>query len=123
VHAGEGRPAAEIAFAITELHAQRIGHGTSLLDDPAILDLVLEREVVIEACPTSNVHTGVVSAVSEHPLREWLERGVRVCINSDNTLLSDTDATTEHRLAANIPGMTEALLERAVAHGHGGAFG
>jgi adenosine deaminase len=122
VHAGEGRPAEEIAYAVTELHAQRIGHGTTLLDDPAVLDLVLERGVVIEACPTSNVHTGVIKTVAEHPMVSWLELGVRVCINSDNTLLSDTNATTEHRLAAHIPGMTPELLERAIAHGHAGAF-
>ncbi|MDP6944906.1 MAG: adenosine deaminase family protein [Myxococcota bacterium] len=122
VHAGEGRPPEEIATAITALHAQRIGHGTTLLDDPAVLALVLDRGVLIEACPTSNVHTGVISTVSAHPMVSWLELGVRVCINSDNTLLSDTDASTEHRLAADIPGMTEALLQRAIAFGHGGAF-
>jgi len=122
VHAGEGRPPAEIAAAIRELHAQRIGHGTTLLEDQAVLDLVLERGVVIEACPTSNVHTGVISAVSEHPIVRWLKRGVSVCVNSDNTLLSDTDASAEHHLVADIPGMTGALLERVVTCGHQGAF-
>jgi adenosine deaminase len=122
VHAGEGRPPDEIAYAITELHAQRIGHGTTLLDDPSVLELVLKRKVVIEACPTSNVHTGVIATVAQHPIVQWLELGVRVCINSDNTLLSDTNATTEHRLASHIPGMTPELLERAIANGHNNAF-
>ena len=53
VHAGEGRPPREIALAINVLHAQRIGHGTTLLDDPAVADLVAERGVTIEACPTA----------------------------------------------------------------------
>ena len=122
VHAGEGRPPAEVAVAIQKLHAQRIGHGTTLLDDPGVLDLVLEREVVIEACPTSNVHTGVIGTVSEHPIVQWLEQGVHVCINSDNTLLSDTDSATEHQLVSAIPGMTPELIHRAIAHGHAGAF-
>lgn len=122
VHAGEGRPPEEIACAITELHAQRIGHGTTLLDAPAVADLVLERGIVLEACPTSNVHTGVISTVSEHPIVSWLELGVQVCINSDNTLLSQTDARREHRLARDIPGMTPELLQRAVETGHAAAF-
>ena len=68
VHAGEGRPAAEIREAIERLHAQRIGHGTTLLDDPTLVDLILERGIVIEACPTSNVHTSAIERITEHPL-------------------------------------------------------
>ena len=109
-------------MAIRELHAQRIRHGTTLLHDPEVLDLVLEREVVIEACPTSNVHTGVIVDVLEHPIVQWLELGVRVCINSDNTLLSDTDASTEHNRVSAIPGMTPELLQRAIAYGHAAGF-
>jgi adenosine deaminase len=100
VHAGEGRPAAEIADAIELLHAQRIGHGTTLLQDARVVDLVIERGVVIEACLTSNVHTGVIASQDEHPLPLWLERGVRACICTDNTLLSSTDARAEERHAA-----------------------
>lgn len=122
VHAGEGRPPEEIRIAIERLHAQRIGHGTTLLADPSVLDLVLAENVVIEACPTSNVHTGAIARLEEHPLPRWLALGVRACINTDNTLLSDVDAPEEHRRAGTIPGMTEALLQRAIENGHAGAF-
>lgn len=122
VHAGEGRPAAEIRVAVETLGAQRIGHGTTLLDDPAVLDLVLERGVVIEACPTSNVHTGVIAGVEDHPLPRWLSLGVRACVCADNTLLSATTAREELRRVAGIPGMDEARLRAAVEHGHRGAF-
>ena len=122
VHAGEGRPPAEIRLAIEELHAQRIGHGTTLLDDRGVLDLVLERGVTIEACLTSNVHTGAVRAIEEHPLPRWLALGVRACINTDNTLLSETTAPVEHALAGKLPGMTRELLARAIANGHAAAF-
>jgi adenosine deaminase len=84
--------------------------------------LVLERSVVIEACPTSNLHTGVIAAIAEHPLPRWLARGVRACICTDNTLLSAVDSIEEHARARAIPGMTDELLERAIAHGHAGAF-
>jgi adenosine deaminase len=122
VHAGEGRPPAEIAVAIEQLHALRIGHGTSLLEDPAVLDLVLSEGVTIEACPTSNWQVGVIESVSAHPLPRWLELGVKACINTDNTFFSQVTGPEEHRRARAIPGMTDALLDRAIAHGHSGAF-
>ncbi|HEY8209152.1 MAG TPA: adenosine deaminase family protein [Myxococcaceae bacterium] len=122
VHAGEGRPPREIRDAIELLGAQRIGHGTTLLEDPAVVDLVRERQVTIEACPTSNVHTGVVGSVAEHPLPRWLEAGVRVCVCTDNTLLSAVTSSEEHRHAGAIPGMTAEKLRQAIAWGHAGAF-
>ncbi|GDX80666.1 adenosine deaminase [Deltaproteobacteria bacterium] len=122
VHAGEGRPPAEIGVAIEVLGAQRIGHGTSLLDDPRVLDLVLERGVTIEACPTSNVHTDVIPTVRDHPLPRWLELGVRACVNTDNTLFSGVAAPEELRRVSGIPGMTPARCAQVVANGHAARF-
>ncbi|MCA9557979.1 MAG: adenosine deaminase family protein [Myxococcales bacterium] len=116
VHAGEGRPPAEIRVAVEALHAQRIGHGTSLLDDPAVLDLVLRRGVTIEACPTSNLHTGVIARADAHPLPRWLDLGVRVALCTDNTLLSAVDLPTERARAAALPGMTPARLAATDRH-------
>ncbi len=122
IHAGEGRPPQEIRTAVEQLHASRIGHGTTLLDDPTIVDLVLERGITIEACVTSNWHVGAIASIADHPLPRWLELGVKACTCTDNTLLSAVDPIEEHRRVSEIPGMTEELLERAVACGHGGAF-
>ena len=121
VHASEGRPPAEIAVAIEHLHAQRIGHGTTLLDDPAVLDLVRQRGVTIEACPTSNVHVGVFASVAEHPIARWLAADVRVALCTDNTLLSDVNAPAEHAHVA-AAGVTADGLARIIAHGHAAAF-
>ena len=122
VHAGEGRPAAEIREAIERLHAQRIGHATSLLDDPAIADLVAERGIALEACPTSNVHTGALAAFEAHPLPRWLARGLRATVCTDNTLLSDVDAPGEYRRVAALPGIGEAGLGVLAQNGHAAAF-
>ncbi|MDF1660894.1 MAG: adenosine deaminase family protein [Planctomycetota bacterium] len=122
VHAGEGRAPEEIAVAINELHALRIGHGTTLLDDFSVTDLILQKDIVIEACPSSNVHTGVISEVSAHPLKRWLELGVKVCVNTDNTLFSQIDAPTELELTRSIPGMTNDDLAQLVENGHNGRF-
>jgi adenosine deaminase len=122
VHAGEGRPPAEIGAAVELLHAQRIGHGTTLLDDGAVLDRVLAAGVTIEACPTSNVHTGVIGAVAAHPLPRWLELGVKACVNTDNTLFSAVDAPGEHANARAIPGMDDDKLRSVIACGHAARF-
>jgi adenosine deaminase len=122
VHAGEGRPAAEIRVAIEELLAERVGHGTTLLDDPDLVELALARGITIEACLTSNLQTGAIAALADHPLPRWLARGVHACICTDNTLLSDTSSAREHELARALPGMTDALLARAIEHGHRAAF-
>jgi adenosine deaminase len=122
VHAAEGRPPDEIRRAITTLHAQRIGHGTTLLDDPAVVELVLEHIVTIEACVSSNHHVGAIASTRDHPLPRWLEAGVRACICTDNTLLSSVDAPAELAVVAGIPGMTPTHLAQAIEHGHRGAF-
>ena len=99
VHAAEGRSPKEIEVAINFLHAQRIGHGLTLLDDWKTLDLVLERGVTIEACITSNWHTGVIKHPSNHPIKRWVDKGVKVAICADNTLLSDTILPIEYTRA------------------------
>ena len=74
VHAGEGRPPSEIKEAILEMQAQRIGHGTTILEDPQVVALAIERKITLEACITSNVHTGVITNPMQHPLPRWLDR-------------------------------------------------
>jgi adenosine deaminase len=120
VHAGEGRPPREIIDAIELLGAQRIGHGTTLLDDPRAVALVIERGVTIEACLTSNVHTGVIASQLDHPIAHWVRAGVRVCLCADNTFLSDTDADTELAWAARL--LDTAALEAVRRAGHAAAF-
>jgi adenosine deaminase len=122
VHAGEGRPPSEIRVAVEQLGAQRIGHGTTLLDDPSVRDLVIERGVTIEACLSSNLHTGAIQSLEAHPLARWLDAGVRACLCTDNTLLSSTTSTPEHTLAAGLPGMTEDKLAAAIDRGHAARF-
>ena len=120
VHTGEGRPASEIASAVSALRPNRLGHATTLLDDPKLVDTVLAQGIVVEACVTSNVHTGAVSAPETHPLPKWAARGIRVCICTDNTLLSDTNARVEHDQAAKLVSTDE--LNRMIETGHAAAF-
>jgi adenosine deaminase len=122
VHAGEGRPPSEIREAVLHLHAQRIGHGTTLPDDPAVLDLVRERGVTVEACLTSNLQTGAIPALEAHPLPRLLGAAVKATVCTDNTLFSDVDAPGEYRRAAALPGMDGGAIEMLAALGHAAAF-
>ncbi len=122
VHAGEGRPPQEIRTAIEVLHAQRIGHGTTLLQDPDVAELVLQRGVVIEACVTSNWQVGAIQRPEDHDLPRWLRRGLRVCVCCDNTLLSGNDARSELALVAGLPGMTSAGVDALLETGRDAAF-
>jgi adenosine deaminase len=122
VHASEGRPPGEIFMAIKLLHADRIGHGTTVLNDPDIVNLVLARGVTLEANITSNWHVGAIPDLSTHPLPKWLRRGIRACVCTDNTLFSAVDAQEEYRRARSLPGMNDALLAQAIAYGHAAAF-
>jgi adenosine deaminase len=122
VHAGEGRPPAEIRVAIEQLRAQRIGHGTTVLDDPRVADLVRQRGVTIEACLTSNLHTGAIRRLEDHPLPRWLDLGLKVALCTDNPLLSEVDSPGEHGRARQLPGMDDAKLARVVEYGTAAAF-
>lgn len=122
VHAGEGRSAEEIRVAIEVLGAQRIGHGTTLLDDSRILELVLDRGVTIEACPTSNMQVGAIANVASHPLKAWLEAGVQACICTDNTLFSDIRASTELATVVQELGLSGEQRAQVIASGHRAAF-
>ena len=95
VHAAEGRSANEIMQAILFLKAQRIGHGTTLLNNRMVLEMVKERGVCIEACVTSNMHTGVIETISDHPIKTWIKEQIPVAICADNIYLSDIDTRRE----------------------------
>ena len=107
VHAAEGRSPREIETAVKFLHAQRIGHGLTLLEDPRVLELVLERDITIEACLTSNWHTGAIEKIPDHPIKKWFDEGVRVAICADNILLSDTVLPIEYTKARNLCGLSD----------------
>ena len=121
-HAGEGDGPASIAAAMHSCHAHRIGHGTRLIEDPALLAEVRESGVVLECCLTSNVQTRVAASYDTHPLRAYFDAGLRVSINTDNRLMSGTDLVTEYGLAARHLGFTFDELAKVARSGFESAF-
>lgn len=121
-HAGEGDGAGSVRDAVHACCATRIGHGTRLIEDAELTDFVNDRRITVEACLTSNVQTHAVESLEQHPLPEYLRRGLNVVLNTDNRLMSGTTLTDEYQLAANEFGLGFDELARIALNGFAGAF-
>ncbi|MDI9830880.1 adenosine deaminase [Streptomyces sp. KAU_LT] len=106
-HAGETTGPQTIWDALTELRAERIGHGTSAAQDPKLLAHLAEHRIPLEVCPTSNIATRAVRTIEEHPLARFVEAGVLVTVNSDDPPMFGTDLDNEYAVAARLLGLDE----------------
>jgi len=95
-HAGEAAGPESVWGAIDSLEVERIGHGVSARGDDRLMDELAARGVTVEMCPVSNVRTGVVPSVAEHPIREFMDRDIRVTVNSDDPSMFGTDMNNEY---------------------------
>ena len=109
-HAGETTGPETIWTSLRELGAERIGHGTSAAEDPALLAHLAEHRIPLEVCPSSNVATRAVASLAEHPLPRFVEAGVVVTINSDDPPMFGTTLNQEYEIAAGLLGLDEAGL-------------
>ncbi|MGW0217901.1 adenosine deaminase [Micromonospora chokoriensis] len=103
-HAGETTGPQTIWDALNELGAERIGHGISAAQDPQLLTYLAERQIGMEVCPTSNVRTRAVANLDEHPLRQLVDAGLLVTINSDDPPMFGTTLNDEYAVAARLLG-------------------
>lgn len=110
-HAGETGPSEAVREAI-ECGAHRIGHGIAAAQDPAVMDLLRERDIPLEVCISSNLCTGVVASIDQHPVRRLFDAGVRLVLNSDDPPMFHTTLLNEYRLAAEHFGLTPNELRR-----------
>jgi len=95
IHAGEAYGPESIAQAIHVCGAHRIGHGCRLREDGDLLHYVNDHRIPLECCPSSNVQTGAVKDLGRHPLKLYYDLGLRVTINTDNRLVTDTTVSRE----------------------------
>lgn len=138
VHAGEAYGAESIFQAITDLHADRLGHGYSLFDvdkvsDPAIKDkqqyteklasFIADQRVTIEVCLTSNLQTKPeLKDIRNHSLGKMLERGLSVSLCTDNRLVSNTTVSKEIRLAVDSFDIDPKTLKNMIVYGFKRSF-
>jgi adenosine deaminase len=121
-HAGEAFGPESIGQAIHYLGAHRIGHGTRLREDGDLLNYVNDHRIPLEVCPSSNVQTGAVPSLAAHPLKFYLDYGLRVTINTDNRLITDTTVTKELWLAHKEMGLALEDLNTLIVSGFKSAF-
>ncbi|MBA3658570.1 MAG: adenosine deaminase [Gemmatimonadales bacterium] len=122
IHAGEAAGADSIAEAVHRCHADRIGHGTRLYEDPVLRDYLRDRRTLIEANITSNVKTRAVARAADHPVRAYLDAGLNVTLCTDGWLMTGASLSDEYWLAHTALGFTRTQVEVTILNGFAGAF-
>jgi adenosine deaminase len=118
-HAGE-TTGPESIWAALRIGAERIGHGIAAARDPALMAKLRELNVPLEVCISSNVSTGVVNSVEEHPVRKLYNAGVPIILNTDDPAFFRTSLDREYELARDVFGLP---VEELVANSFRYAFG
>lgn len=133
IHAGEAYGPESIWQALQYCGAHRLGHATRLRDDIEVLpdgtlklgrlaQYILDRRVPLEMCLLSNLHTGACASLEEHPFGIFFRRGFRVCLNTDDRLMSDTSMTKETTLATRLFNLSLGELEKLSLNAMKSAF-
>jgi len=111
-HAGEHVGPEGVWGAIRSLQAERIGHGVRAIEDPALVAYLVEEQIPLEICPTSNVRLGVYPDFASHPLRRFWDAGAYVTVNSDDPPLFNTTLNQEYRVLVDEFGFGANELEQ-----------
>ena len=120
-HAGESM-GPESVWAALRLGAERIGHGIRSIDDPALIAHLRERQIPLEICITSNLVTGVVARLEDHPVRLLFDAGVPIVFNTDDPAMFGCTLVGEYELAARSFGFSDAELRTIAENGFRYAF-
>ena len=121
-HAGEHAGPASIWGALRALGAERIGHGVRAVEDPPLLAYLVERQIGLEVCPTSNIVLGVYRSLAEHPLPQLFAAGARVTVNTDTPAIFGITLTSEATLLATDFGLDEPAIGRILGNAFEASF-
>ncbi len=122
VHAGEAVGAESVRSAVDYLGAQRIGHGIRAVENSDIVRMLYEKKIALEVCPTSNLQTGAVRGLVQHPLIDLFNLRLRVTINTDDPSVSDTTLSDEYVVAISAIGLKPRFIYRALRNALEAAF-
>jgi adenosine deaminase len=123
IHAGEIGGPEKIREAVELLGVERVGHGIAAIHDPALMDLLADRRIVLEVCPVSNVRTGALArqlgidgaSIRQHPLPKLLRHGIPVVLSTDDPSMFHTSLREEYQSAFEM-GLSEGELEKLVSN-------
>ncbi len=122
IHAGEAYGPESIAQALHVCGAHRIGHGCRLRENGDLLHYINDHRVPLECCPSSNVQTGAVKDLESHPLKLYFDLGLRVTINTDNRLITDTSVSKELSVVHGVMGVPFRDIKSMVLSGFKSSF-
>ena len=95
VHAGEWAGSASVWDAVGSLRADRIGHGIKVLEDPSMVQMLVDRQIALEVCPSSNLYSGIVESLADHPLKTLTEHKILTTLNTDDPAVCDVSLSDE----------------------------
>jgi adenosine deaminase len=121
-HAGESFGPDSVHQAIHKCGAHRIGHGTRLVESGDLLNYVNDHRIPLEVCPSSNIQTRAATSWETHPVDFYVDYGLRVTINTDNRLMSDTTVSRELYLCARHYGWSLQTIKEIIIAGWKSAF-
>ncbi len=125
LHAGEidcEESRANVRDAINLIGADRVGHGLHIASDPGLIDLVRESGITLELCPSSNLLTGSIARMSDHPLKALLDKGIKTTINTDDPALFAIDFDSEYTCAVEQLGLSIPEVQQCIAHSINASF-
>jgi aminodeoxyfutalosine deaminase len=120
-HAGESA-GPESVWGALNIRAERIGHGLTAWHDPELVEELSQRQIPVEICITSNLRTGVCSAIGEHPVRRYFDQGIMITLNSDDPAMFGTTLAGEYQLAQDAFGFTDEHLRELARNSFEASF-
>lgn len=109
IHSGEADGYDSILAAIN-FGATRIGHGIRAIEYDDLINLIIDNNILLEVCPTSNVQTNAVDKYTDHPIKKLIDKGVNVSINTDNRTVSNISLNLEYKKLQESFGFTKELF-------------
>jgi adenosine deaminase len=122
IHAAEWGPAENVAQAIDQLGAERIGHGVRVMENDDVAAMARERGMAFEVCVTSNYQSGVIAALDEHPIKRMIDTGLNPTLNTDDPGISGITLGSEYALVRDKIGLTQAEIQNLLTAAAQAAF-
>ena len=125
IHAGEisiEESRINVRTAIEQMGAERIGHGLHIVNEPDLIQLVIDNDITLELCPTSNLLTGSIPTIEDHPFKKLMDAGVKTTINTDDPSLFAIDWNSEYAVAENSLCLSRADIDQCIENAKTASF-